>query len=166
MLLDLTRLDAGHLPLEPETVRLPEVLADLLQEFEAAARKKAILLRADELTDVPVQADRRQLEQIFHNLIHNVFKYTPERGSVAVHSDQTDDGQVTITVADTGCGIPPDHQEKVFWRFHRAPSPVREGSGLGLAITKQLVELHGGRIWLESEPSRGSRFFVSLPRAS
>jgi signal transduction histidine kinase len=87
MLLDLTRLDAGHLPLEPEAVRLPEVLADLLQEFESAADKTGILLRADELTDVPVRADRRQLEQILHNLMHNAIKYTPERGSVTVRSD-------------------------------------------------------------------------------
>ena len=93
MLLDRTRLDAGHLPLEPETVRLPEVLPHLLQGFEAAARKKAILLSADELTDVPVRADRRQLEQIFHNLIHEAIKHRPERGSVAVHSHQMDDGQ-------------------------------------------------------------------------
>jgi PAS domain S-box-containing protein len=166
MLLDLARLDAGSLTMEPEAVHLREVVTDLMQDLERAAAKKAILLRADHVTDVPVRADRRQLEQILHNLIHNAIKYTPERGRVEVRSDPTDAGQVTISVEDTGCGIPPDHHDKVFWRFHRAPSPVREGSGLGLAITKQLVELHGGNIWLESEPGRGSRFFVSLPRAS
>jgi PAS domain S-box-containing protein len=165
MLLDLARLDAGHVTMEPEAVRLREVVTDLMQDLERAAGKKAILLRADHVTDVPVRADRRQLEQILHNLIHNAIKYTPEHGRVEVRSEPTDAGQVTISVEDTGCGIPPDHHDKVFWRFHRAPSPVREGSGLGLAITKQLVELHGGNIWLESEPGRGSRFFVSLPRA-
>jgi signal transduction histidine kinase len=144
---------------------MTEVVADMRHEFEMAARNKDILLRADEISDVPVQADRRQLEQILHNLIHNAIKFTPARGKVAVRSEPTGERHVTITVEDTGCGIPPDHQEKVFVRFHRAPSPVREGSGLGLTITKQLVELHGGSIWLESEPGLGSRFYVSLPRA-
>lgn len=165
LLLDLTRLDAGQLPMEPEAVRMTDVLADMRQEFEIDAGKKAIRFQADHLTEVPVRADRRQLEQILRNLIHNAIKFTPARGHVAVRSEPTDEQHVTITVEDTGCGIPPDHQEKVFVRFHRAPSHVREGSGLGLAITKQLVELHRGSIWLESEPGRGSRFFVSLPRA-
>ena len=112
-----------------------------------------------------MRADRLQLEQILQNLIQNAIKFTAEGGRVVIRSELTDDAAVTITVSDTGCGIPSDHQQKVFLRFHRAPSTVRDGSGLGLAITKQLVDLQGGKIWLESEPGRGSRFFVSLPRA-
>jgi signal transduction histidine kinase len=92
-------------------------------------------------------------------------KFTPKRGDIVVQSRLSADEEVTITVADTGCGIPPGHQEKVFLKFHRAPSTVQEGAGLGLAITKSLVELHGGRIWVESEPGRGSKFSFTLPVA-
>ena len=95
MLLDPTRLDAGQLPMEPEAIRMTEVLADMRHEFEMAARNKDILLRADDLSDVPVQADRRQLEQILYNLIHNAIKFTPARGHVAVRSEPTGERHVT-----------------------------------------------------------------------
>ena len=122
-------------------------------------------MQAEDLADVPVRADRHKLEQVSLNLVHNALKFTPERGHLIVRSDVTKDHRLTITVADTGCGIPHEYHEKVFEKFHRAPSPIQEGSRLGLAITRKLVELQGGTIWLESEPGRGSRFFVSLPQA-
>ena len=78
--------------------------------------------------------------------------FTPPRGEIVVQSALTGNDKVTITIADTGCGIPAGHEEKVFLKFHRAPSPVQEGAGLGLAVSKSLVELHGGNIWVESEP--------------
>jgi signal transduction histidine kinase len=83
-----------------------------------------------------------------------------------VQSQLTENEKVTITVTDTGCGIPPGHEEKVFHKFHRAPSPVQEGAGLGLTVSKSLVELHGGNIWVESEPGRGSKFSFTLPIAA
>jgi signal transduction histidine kinase len=103
--------------------------------------------------------------EVFLNLVHNALKFTPEQGHLIVRSTVTTDHRLTITVADTGCGIPREHHDKVFEKFHGAPSPVHEGSGLGLAITRKLVELQGGTISLESEPGRGSRFLVSLPQA-
>jgi signal transduction histidine kinase len=112
-----------------------------------------------------MKADRQKLEQILQNLLHNALKFTPEQGFILIRSYVSDGAQMSISVEDTGCGIPPDDQEKVFLRFYRAPSPVREGVGLGLAITKHLVELQGGTIRLESEIGRGTRVFVSLPLA-
>ena len=138
---------------------------NVLHDLKPLAEKKAITVDAGELVDVPVRADRHKLEQVFLNLVHNALKFTPEQGHLIVRSNVTTDHRLTITFADTGCGIPREHHEKVFNKFHRAPSPVHEGSGLGLAITRKLVELQGGTIWLESEPGRGSRFFVSLPQA-
>jgi PAS domain S-box-containing protein len=165
MLLDLTCLEAGHMPIALGAVSIAEVLADLLPEFQGVAAKKAITLHVAQLSDARVKADRLKLEQVLQNLLHNAIKFTPEQGRILVRSHVSGETQMTITVEDTGCGIPPDHQEKVFMRFYRAPSPVREGMGLGLAITKHLVELQGGEIRVESETGRGTRFFVSLPLA-
>jgi PAS domain S-box-containing protein len=165
MLLDLSRIEAGEMPLDLDDVSIAQVVTDVLRDFEPVAKSKAITIQALDLVDVPVRADRHRLEQVLHNLMHNALKFTPKSGDVVVQSRITDDQQVTITVTDTGCGIPPGHQEKVFQKFHRAPSPVREGVGLGLAITKSLVELHGGKIWVESQPGRGSKFSFTLPVA-
>jgi PAS domain S-box-containing protein len=165
MLLDLSRIESGQMALQLGTVCTKEVIGNVLRDLQPLAEKKAITVQAQELVDVPVWADRHKLEQVFLNLVHNALKFTPERGQLIVRSHVTTDQRLTITVADTGCGIPPEHQDKVFEKFHRAPSPVHEGSGLGLAIARKLVELQGGTISLESEPGHGSRFFVSLSQA-
>jgi PAS domain S-box-containing protein len=165
MLLDLSRIESGQMALQLSTVCTKEVITHVLRDLQPLAEKKAITVQAEELVDVPVRADRHKLEQVVLNLVHNALKFTPEQGHLTVRSHLTTDHRVTITVADTGCGIPREHHDKVFEKFHRAPSPVHEGSGLGLAITRKLVELQGGTITLDSEPGRGSRFFVSLPQA-
>ena len=165
MLLDLSRIESGQMALQLSTVCTREVISHVLKDLQPLADKKAITVHADELADVPVRADRHKLEQVVLNLVHNALKFTPEQGHLIVRSDVTKDHRLTITVADSGCGIPRAHHDKVFDKFYRAPSPVQEGSGLGLAITRKLVELQGGTISLESEPGRGTRFFVSLPQA-
>lgn len=165
MLLDISRIEAGHMRLDLDTVSVSELITDVLRDFECTAKTKEITIRASAVIDAPVRADRHRVEQVLHNLLHNALKFTPRRGEVVVQSHLTADENVTITVADTGCGIPPGHEEKVFLKFHRAPSPVHEGAGLGLAITKSLVELHGGKIWVESEVGRGSKFSFTLPVA-
>jgi PAS domain S-box-containing protein len=166
MFLDISRAEAGHMQLELDLVSISEVITDVVRDFECVARNKEISIRASALTNAPVRADRQRVEQVLHNLLHNALKFTPAGGEIMVESHTADQGKVTITVADTGCGIPPDHQDKVFLKFHRAPSPVQEGAGLGLAVSKSLVELHGGRIWVESEPGRGSKFSFTLPLAA
>lgn len=165
MLLDLSRIEAGEMPLDLDAVPTAQVISDVLKDFESVAKSKAITIRTADLIAAPVRADRHRLEQVLHNLIHNALKFTPKRGEVMVQSHLSSEEEVIITIADTGCGIPPDQQQKVFDKFYRAPSPVQEGIGLGLAITKSLVELHGGRIWVESEPGRGSKFSFTLPVA-
>ncbi|MCC2643353.1 MAG: sensor hybrid histidine kinase [Nitrospira sp.] len=165
MLLDLSRIESGQMALQLGTVCTKEVITHVLRDLKPLAEKKGITVQAEDLVDVPVRADRHKLEQVFLNLVHNALKFTPEQGHLIVRSNVTTDHRLTITVADTGCGIPREHHDKVFEKFHRAPSPVHEGSGLGLAITRKLVELQGGTISLESEPGHGSRFFVSLPQA-
>ncbi len=166
MMLDISRIEAGHMRLELDTVSVSEVITDVVRDFECLARKKGIAICASAVMDTPVRADRGKVVQVLHNLFHNALKFTPPRGEVVVQSHLTGTDKVTITVADTGCGIPAGHEEKVFLKFHRAPSPVQEGAGLGLAVSKSLVELHGGNIWVESEPGRGSKFSFTLPVAA
>jgi PAS domain S-box-containing protein len=166
MLLDISRIEAGHMHLELDTVSVSEVITDVLGDFECKARNKEIAIRASAVIDAPVRADRHRVEQVLHNLLDNALKFTPSGGEIVVQSHLTENETVTITVADTGCGIPAGHEEKIFLKFHRAPSPVQEGAGLGLAVSKSLVELHGGNIWVESELGRGSKFSFTLPVAA
>ena len=166
MMLDISRIEAGHMHLELDTVSVSEVVTDVLRDFECLAKKKDIAMCVSAVRDVLVKADRDKVKQVLHNLLHNALKFTPSRGEVVVQSQLTDNDEVTISVTDTGCGIPPGHEEKVFLKFHRAPSPVQEGAGLGLAISKSLVELHGGNIWVQSELGGGSKFSFTLPVAA
>ena len=137
-----------------------------LRDFECMARNKEIAIRTSAVNGRTGESRSPRVEQVLHNLLHNALKFTPPGGEIVVQSHLTGNEKVTITVADTGCGIPPGHEEKVFLKFHRAPSPVQEGAGLGLAVSKSLVELHGGNIWVESEPGRGSKFSFTLPVAA
>jgi len=152
--------------LEFDTLSVSEVIEDVVRDFECVARNKEIAIHASPIIDAPVRADRQRIEQVLLNLLHNALKFTPPGGEIVVQSHKADHQMVTITVADTGCGVPPGHEEKVFLKFHRAPSTVQEGAGLGLAVSKSLVELHGGKIWVESEPGRGSKFSFTLPVAA
>ena len=111
-------------------------------------------------------ADRMRFKEILANLLSNAVKFTAEGGSVSVSAGSVG-GWVAFSVTDTGIGIAPEEQASIFESFHQAGATtkgVREGTGLGLAITKRLVEMHGGRIWVESEPGRGSRFHYTLPQ--
>ena len=166
MMLDVSRIEAGHMQLELDTISVTEVITDVVRDFESMAKNKAIAISARAGMNASVRADRNRVEQVLHNLLHNALKFTPPGGEIVVQSHLAENEKVTITVADTGCGIPPGHEDKVFLKFHRAPSTVQEGVGLGLAVSKSLVELHGGNIWVESQPGRGSKFSFTLPLVS
>jgi len=122
-------------------------------------------LTVDVAPDLPVgQGDERRIIQVLLNLVGNAIKFT-EKGEVAVRVSASDD-TFLVAVADTGPGIKSEDQEKIFEEFQQSDTAVaksKSGTGLGLAIAKRIVELHGGRIWVESTPGKGSTFFVSLP---
>jgi signal transduction histidine kinase len=113
-----------------------------------------------------VWADRDKINQVLMNLIGNAIKFTPTQGRITLSASKNGNGSVQVSVSDTGPGIPLEEKEKIFDKFYQI-SQVGEakprGTGLGLAICKALVELHGGRIWVESELNRGSKFVFTLP---
>ena len=165
-LLDLSRIEAGAVQLQLDTLSIPELLNDVVEGFQTIATEKSVSVKASSPTGLPlIQGDRDKLYQVLNNLIQNAIKFTPKGGTIATEAQAGPQGFVQICVSDTGCGIAPKELPKVFERFYRGESVAMEnrGAGLGLAITKNLVELHHGRIWVESTPGEGSRFLFTLP---
>ena len=112
-----------------------------------------------------IEVDVRCMEQVLRNLIENAIKYSPEGGKIVI-SGKVKDSKIIASVSDEGIGIPPEHRDRVFERFHRVDNPLTSGvpgSGLGLSIVKGHIEGHGGEVWLESMVGKGSQFYFSLP---
>lgn len=165
-LLDWSRLDTKRIELRLEKVcvhQVANIAADGLQMV--ASEKNVSLIVASVESLPPVQGDHDKLEQIFVNLIGNAIKFTPPGGQVTVEFTVSPSGFVQTCVADTGCGIDTAHLPNIFEEFSKVPSamPTSQGAQLGLWITKTLVTMHHGRIWVESRPEVGSRFFFTLP---
>jgi signal transduction histidine kinase len=166
-ILDLSRIEAGHLELHEESFRFCEVLTEVLATIRPLVRAKNINFSIGNGTGELVYADRLRLKQILYNLLNNAIKFTPDYGDVSVECLREQDS-VLISVTDNGIGVPPEEQQAIFEKFHQAAQPLgvrREGTGLGLAITRQLVERHGGKIWIESVPGSMTRFRFRLPAA-
>jgi signal transduction histidine kinase len=165
-LLDMSRVEAGEVRLRREDVQLEEVIRDVTHVLQGQFRERNVTLHMDLHHGLPsIVADRQRLEQIAVNLISNACKYTPRGGEVWVALRNGGDA-LCVEVRDTGVGIPYEAQPHIFTPFYRADNPLRDevgGTGLGLSITRKLVELHGGEIWFESEPNRGSTFCFTLP---
>jgi PAS domain S-box-containing protein len=163
--LDLSKIEAGRLEITPEDLALPEVVAEVLSTIGPLAASKRLQLESDVPVAGRVFADHVRLKQIFFNLLSNAVKFTPDGGRVSL-SASTLGPLVCISVADSGLGIPSEQQEAIFSEFHQVGTSVKgvkEGTGLGLAIVRRLVEMHRGKIWVESEPGRGSVFTFLLP---
>ena len=163
-LLDLGRLEAGF-DTRREFVQIQNVLEYSLDMFEVQVKKKNITLIADIAPDLKaLRANPIRIRQMLDNLIGNAIKYTLPEGNVRVSMSMQAD-QIILKVEDTGPGIPPDEQGRVFEKFYRATNTIDdvEGSGLGLAIVKSIVDSHQGRIWVESTIGKGSAFIVLLP---
>jgi signal transduction histidine kinase len=176
-LLDISRIESGRIRLEFGDVSVEELIQEVLRTIRGQIEAKQQVLEVDVPSDLPLmRGDRGRLVQVMTNLVSNAYKYTPEGGHIAIRAQQWSDGQgaveedgfVMCSVADTGIGISPEDQERLFTKYFRADNPaVRSvpGTGLGLVITKSLVELHGGEIWIESELGRGSTFSFTIPIA-
>jgi len=163
--LDLSKVEAGQVELE----RTPFSLRDALERGVVMVRERAsdrgLQLSLDLAPDVDVvDADERRVRQIVFNLLSNAVKFTPEGGSIVVSTERVA-GEVRVSVSDTGPGVAPEDRERIFEEFQQTTvgAQQREGTGLGLALSKKLVELHGGRICVESGLGGGSRFVFTLP---
>jgi len=163
-ILDLSKIEAGRMDLELTTFSVRDALESGLTIVRERAARHGIALKTVLASNVgTIEADERKVKQILYNLLSNAVKFTPDGGRVDVNV-RAENSDVRVEVRDTGIGIAPADQERIFEEFQQVGRErSREGTGLGLTLTKRFVELHGGRIWLESAPGEGSTFGFTLP---
>jgi signal transduction histidine kinase len=165
-ILDLSKVEAGRLELELSRFHLPTAVDNALTLVrERAGRHRIKLTQTVDERVGTIVADERKVKQILLNLLSNAVKFTPEGGRVGLTATAAD-GVITIAVSDTGVGIAPEDQAAIFEEFRqvgRDDARKQEGTGLGLTLAKRFVELHGGRIWVQSHLGQGSMFTFTLP---
>jgi signal transduction histidine kinase len=162
-LLDVAAIDAGRISVTPRPCQVRSMISEVLDDLSPQANAAGVELVCDVPDDLPAaQADAHRLAQILTNLVGNAIKFTPDGGTVTASAEVTGPNELTVTVTDTGVGIPVAHLEHVFDRFWQGPTG-KAGSGLGLAICRGLVERSGGRIWAESVPGAGATMRFTLP---
>lgn len=166
-LLDVAKLEAGNLPITQRVMSLESLVQNTVADFTDMAAAASVTLECRIEPDIcPVYADNKRIRQVLSNLLRNAIHFSPAGGtvSISVHDRGSD---IVTEVADTGEGICPEMQKQLFTKFYqiaRQAGPGSKGNGLGLAICKGIINVHGGSIWVESEPGKGSRFFFSLPK--
>jgi signal transduction histidine kinase/CHASE3 domain sensor protein len=164
-LLFVARLDASGIQLQPEDVRVDEVMLEAVESVSATARNRELELVQDIREVPPIEADRERLAQLLGNLLSNALKFTPAGGTVTARTFR-EDGRVVAEIEDTGIGIPTAEQDRLFQRFFRSSTATAQaipGTGLGLVISKAIAESHGGRITVDSRPGEGTCFRLELP---
>jgi two-component system, OmpR family, sensor histidine kinase BaeS len=172
---DLSLAESGQLKLQKLPTNLTELINRKLSQFEAGAKQKNIRLKLEARGEIPdIAVDSRRIEQVITNLLSNALRHTPKEGTItiSVSANETDSlsriTSISISVADTGEGIPAEHLPHIFERFYRVDTSRVKGEGesgvgLGLAIVKNMVEAHGGQVKVESQPGKGSVFYLTLP---
>ncbi|HIP95729.1 MAG TPA: hypothetical protein EYH32_00755, partial [Anaerolineae bacterium] len=165
-LLDISRIEARRVKFDMRPLRMDEVARDVIASLQGEIARRNLELEVDIPPHLPlVQGDRNRIVQVLTNLVSNAYKYTPPGGRITLALHHTN-GELQVDVSDTGIGIAPTDLDRVFERFYRADHELvrqQTGTGLGLPIAKSIVEMHGGRIWVESELGKGSTFSFSLP---
>ena len=166
-LLDLSKLEAKKFTIKPALFRVDDLVQSLVNEFGAWSKTKGITLQADIEKLLEIEADKDRIGQVLTNLIGNALKFTPNGGTVTVVGKRDVSlKKIELGVRDTGPGIAKKDFQKLFEKFSRIDSKPMQGvsgTGLGLTIAKEIVELHGGKIWVESEEGKGSYFVCELP---
>ena len=167
--LDMAKIESGRMNLHPEKFTIHSVLDEVTSITSTLASEKnlALFIEEDSDQEIEIFADNTRLRQVMINLVNNSIKFT-EKGKIALRASQLDGARILITVQDTGVGIPPEQLEDVFHEFTQVDTSTTRkvgGTGLGLPISRKLVEMHGGRLWVESTgvPGEGSTFFIELP---
>jgi signal transduction histidine kinase len=164
-ILDLSKIEAGRMELELTEFDLPTAIENALTLVRERAGRRGIALgfTVDERLG-QIRADERKIRQVVLNLLSNAIKFTPEGGRIEVRAVPVN-GAVEVWVTDTGVGIAPEDQEAIFEEFKQVGTAAKkvEGTGLGLALSRKFIELHGGRIWVESQVEAGSTFTFTIP---
>jgi signal transduction histidine kinase len=165
-LLDISKMEAGQFKLDLEPTNVHRLLEENARSVRALAQLDEQTVETVEAQVDTVTCDRQLITRVVANLVSNAMKHTPAGGTIILAAtQQPDEGLVTISVTDTGVGIPAEYLDSIFDKFSQVDKPgnVRQGTGLGLTFCKMAVEAHGGRIWVESEVGKGSTFAFSLP---
>ncbi|MFH0826271.1 MAG: ATP-binding protein [Candidatus Omnitrophota bacterium] len=166
-LLDFSKLEAGKVQLKHEKTSIGIVIQNVVEELQSWAKTKSLHLQKEIQGDLPqVGIDTGRINQVLGNLIGNSIKFTPKEGWITVTAKLNAQNQIEVSVEDTGTGIHPEDLPKVFDKFYQAGERVSTdigGTGLGLSIAKEIVELHGGKIWAESQKGSGTKFTFTLP---
>jgi signal transduction histidine kinase len=166
-LFELSQLETGHVQLQKEPVNLNDLLSDVLESMQAQAGANGVSLEGVFSEDLPIiQAEFVKIQRVLYNLVQNAIRHTPAGGSISLTTEVVPEG-IQVDVIDTGDGIAAEDLPFIFDQFFRGEksrSRQTGGAGLGLAIAKRIVEAHNGRIWVESQLDRGTRFSFILPR--
>jgi signal transduction histidine kinase/CheY-like chemotaxis protein len=165
-ILDLSRIEAGRMDLDVGVIDMVPLLNQCLGMVRDRADQHGIEVALEvDATLEPIEGDERKLKQVVLNLLSNAVKFTPDGGAVAMRAT-AGEGEVIVAVSDTGPGVAPADRERIFAAFQRGDRAARgdaEGTGLGLTLSRRIVDLHGGRLWLEDAPGGGSRFSFAVP---
>lgn len=166
-ILDLSKIEAGHIEIRPESIPVERLVANLRQLFQPVAQQKKLNFVVDVAPECPanIETDAQRLEQVLKNLLSNAFKFT-EAGQIGFSIRRGGQGEVVLSVSDTGIGIAEEQQQSIFEAFHQADGTISRkygGTGLGLSISRQLVRLLGGSIHVESQQGKGSIFTITIP---
>jgi signal transduction histidine kinase len=167
-ILDLSKIEAGRMELEVADFHLPQAIENaLILVRERVLRRGITLEQAIDSRLGEIRGDERKVKQVMLNLLSNAVKFTPDGGRINVQAVARD-ASVEVSVSDTGVGIAPEDQDAIFEEFRQVGTAAKkvEGTGLGLTLSRKFVELHGGRIWVESQLGTGSTFTFTLPMRS
>ena len=164
---ELSLAEAGQLKLHLEKTGLKDIINAEVTGFQARCQEKSISLVSEMINSLPaVNVDRDRIRQVLHNLLENALHFTPAEGSIKVNADLDENHQIVVSVSDSGSGIDKADLPFIFEHFYKADKSRQRsygGAGIGLALVKNYVELHGGRVWVESEVGKGSAFYFTLP---
>lgn len=166
-LLDLAKTEAGKMRLHIDRFPITQLLNELVASFSVMTRNKKIKVKLTVEDNIPeLNTDIGKVRQILYNFVSNAVKFTPERGRIGINASMLDEKMLRIAITDTGCGVAPQDQGRIFEKFRQADGSITRGStgtGLGLTLSKELSILLAGAVGLQSKPDEGSTFWLDIP---